>query len=345
MSVQVCYNEIDPWCCNRLRDRISDGGLPDGQVIEKDIRFLTPEEVAGYDQCHFFAGIGGAGLACRWAGFDRPIWTGGFPCQDISLAGTGKGLDGERSGLWHDWFRLIDAVRPPRLLIENSAGLRTRGIDRICEQLEGISYTCWPIVVGADDVGAPHRRKRCWVVCVADAELCGRGARSGEQGDQEGKGSGWDQSEGGGGVIMGDAMCGGLGTSGRTATEQPSQSGNGQVQRQGRLVNAGVQGLEGHGASPGQSEVAESRYAMPRRWPARPGQPQHEWEAPRLTQAGRRKARSSDKGSTESRLGAATHGVSGRVAGSDRTHRLKALGNAWVPQVAAAILRAWMKWE
>lgn len=98
MSVRVCYNEIDPWCCNRMRDRIADGGLPYGQVIEKDIRLLTPKEVAGYDQCHFFAGIGGAGLACRWAGFDRPIWTGGFPCQDISLAGTGHGVSGRVAG-------------------------------------------------------------------------------------------------------------------------------------------------------------------------------------------------------------------------------------------------------
>ena len=154
-----------------------------------------------------FSGIGGFALAARWAGLqtiqfveldqycqrvlkknfpDVPIHddvktldgtqfkgifliTGGFPCQDISIAGKGAGIDGERSGLWTELFRIISEVRPRFALVENVPALTFRGGTRVIGDLTEIGYdTEWQIV-GADDVGAPHRRKRIWIVAYSNS--------------------------------------------------------------------------------------------------------------------------------------------------------------------------------
>lgn len=107
------------------------------------------------------------------------IICGGFPCQDISLAGRGAGIDGERSGLWSEYARLIREMRPRWVVAENVPALRTRGYDRVADDLEAAGYAVWPFVVGADDVGAPHRRKRAWVVARADAQRREQQRRSG----------------------------------------------------------------------------------------------------------------------------------------------------------------------
>jgi DNA (cytosine-5)-methyltransferase 1 len=93
------------------------------------------------------------------------IVVGSPPCQDISSANTkGKGVDGERSGLYFEAIRLIDECRPRWFALENSANLRTRGADRVIDALEAIGYTCWPFVVSAGDIGANHERKRSWLI-------------------------------------------------------------------------------------------------------------------------------------------------------------------------------------
>lgn len=92
------------------------------------------------------------------------LLTGGFPCQDISIAGKGAGIEGERSGLWWEMFRIITECRPAFVLIENVPALRNRGADRVLSELEGAGYTGRAFVVGADDIGATHRRKRVWIV-------------------------------------------------------------------------------------------------------------------------------------------------------------------------------------
>lgn len=101
------------------------------------------------------------------------VIAGGFPCQDVSVAGKGAGIEGERSGLWVEMFRLVRELRPRWVLVENVPALRTRGADRVLGDLESEGYTCMPLVVGADDVGAPHRRKRVWIVAVGQADGCG----------------------------------------------------------------------------------------------------------------------------------------------------------------------------
>lgn len=95
---------------------------------------------------------------------DIDLITGGFPCQDISVAGKGAGLDGARSGLLWEMLRIIEGIEPPWLLLENVPALRTRGIDRIIAALRELGYTVECIVVGAEAVGAPHRRHRVLIV-------------------------------------------------------------------------------------------------------------------------------------------------------------------------------------
>ena len=92
------------------------------------------------------------------------IISGGFPCQDISVAGKGAGLEGERSGLWTELHRVISELRPRFAFIENVPMLTIRGGTRVIADLAEIGYDCEWQVIGADDVGAWHRRKRIWIV-------------------------------------------------------------------------------------------------------------------------------------------------------------------------------------
>lgn len=164
------FNDNNAYCCSVLRRN-----FPESLVDDRSIADIQPADVAQHRECHFFAGIGGFALGLAWAGWDRAIWTGGFPCQGISAAGHRRGLDDDRSGLWWEWFRLIEACRPPRVLIENSPGLKTRGADAVLSGMEGIGYTCWSFVVGAACVGSTQERKRAWIVAVDHEQLgpCG----------------------------------------------------------------------------------------------------------------------------------------------------------------------------
>ncbi|MBM3333391.1 DNA cytosine methyltransferase [Candidatus Sumerlaeota bacterium] len=93
------------------------------------------------------------------------IVVGSPPCQDISSANTkGRGVEGERSGLYFEAIRIIGEVRPRWFALENSANLRTRGADAVIAALEAIDYACWPLVVRAGDIGANHERPRAWLI-------------------------------------------------------------------------------------------------------------------------------------------------------------------------------------
>ena len=112
------------------------------------------------------------------------VVVGSPPCQDISSANTkGKGVEGERSGLFFEAIRIIGEVRPRWFALENSHNLRTRGADAVLAALEALDYACWPLVVRAGDIGANHERPRCWLIgCdleqVAHADLYGEHAQS-----------------------------------------------------------------------------------------------------------------------------------------------------------------------
>ena len=95
---------------------------------------------------------------------DIDLLTGGFPCQDISVAGKGEGIEGERSGLWFEMLRLISGIRPRHALIENVPMLIHRGLGRVICDLASIGYDAEWQIISAADLGAPHLRKRIWIV-------------------------------------------------------------------------------------------------------------------------------------------------------------------------------------
>jgi len=92
------------------------------------------------------------------------VLCGGFPCQDISLAGKGAGIAGARSGLWSEYVNAIQALRPRYVLIENVSALRARGLDQVLGALATLGYDAEWHCVPAYAVGAPHRRDRVWIV-------------------------------------------------------------------------------------------------------------------------------------------------------------------------------------
>lgn len=103
--------------------------------------------------------------------FDGKSWrgvvdvvAGGFPCQDISAAGRGAGITGERSGLWGEMARIVGEVRPRYVFVENSPMLTTRGLGRVLGDLSEMGFDAEWCVLGADDLGAPHIRKRIWLL-------------------------------------------------------------------------------------------------------------------------------------------------------------------------------------
>lgn len=118
-------------------------------------------------QRHFPESIG-LGDIKRIRGQDLPrgewILSGGFPCQDISVAGRGAGLEGARSGLWFEYARLIGELRPRYAVMENVGALAIRGLDRVLGSLAEVGYDAEWQDLRASDVGAPHRRERLWIV-------------------------------------------------------------------------------------------------------------------------------------------------------------------------------------
>lgn len=137
----VCAVEWEPYAASVLAARQNDG-------------ILAPFPI--WDDVRSFEGK-------PWRGIVDVV-SGGFPCQDISVAGKGLGLDGERSGLWKEMARIILEVQPIYVLVENSPMLVSRGLAQILADLASMGFDARWGVIGADDVGAPHERKRIWIV-------------------------------------------------------------------------------------------------------------------------------------------------------------------------------------
>jgi DNA (cytosine-5)-methyltransferase 1 len=117
-----------------------------GVPIYDDVRTLTAARLVR-------DGVGRPELIC-----------GGFPCQDISLAGRMSGIDGAKSGLWSEYRRLIEEIGPRFVIIENSPVLRSRGLDQMLSELAALGYDAEWHCVPANALGAPHRRDRIWIV-------------------------------------------------------------------------------------------------------------------------------------------------------------------------------------
>ena len=144
-------------------------------------------------------------LAARWpgvpifgdirefAGVPCDVIAGGFPCQDISLAGKGAGLAGERSGLWREYHRLIRELRPRYVIVENVSALLGRGLGEVLGDLASIGYDAEWHCIPAAYVGAPHRRDRVWIIAYPNRRGCEL-ERQPEHGEQQGASG--DQSHG-----------------------------------------------------------------------------------------------------------------------------------------------------
>lgn len=147
----VAFCEIEPFCQKVLAKHWPK--VP----LYNDVRNLTAEQLAS-------------------DGIAVDAICGGFPCQDISIAGKGAGIEGDRSGLWREYARLISELRPRYVIVENVAALLGRGMGRVLGDLAALGYDAEWEVISASSVGAPHQRDRIWIVAYPNgSQRQGRG--------------------------------------------------------------------------------------------------------------------------------------------------------------------------
>ncbi|RRW57090.1 DNA cytosine methyltransferase [Pseudomonas fulva] len=181
------YNEIDPYAAQWLRNLIAAGHIAPGDVDERSIEDVHPDELKPYTQCHFFAGVGVWSYALRRAGWpdDRPVWTGSCPCQPFSAAGAGAGFDDQRH-LWPHFHWLISERQPSIVFGEQVASKDAEPwLDLVQADMEGMGYAFGAIAFPSAGVGAPHIRDRLYWMAHSDrqprAQRCpiNRGQHSG----------------------------------------------------------------------------------------------------------------------------------------------------------------------
>lgn len=306
------YNEINPYAAQWLRNLIAAGFIADGDVDERDIKDVRADDLVGYTQCHFFAGIGGWSYALRLAGWpdDRPVWTGSCPCQPFSAAGRKKGMQDERH-LWPVWFNLIRECRPVTVFGEQvEAAIGHGWLDLVQDDLEKEGYTVGSVGLPAACVGAPHIRQRLWF--VADTNDTGLERRLGSQ-------CACQCVTGAHGVVdrMAYAECDGQHDDSLGRGIDAGKEKRRMQQYQGCCSCRGVAG-----------QTERSACASAETWDAC----QSVWSGADWIFCRDNKWRPVKPG-----IEPLAHGVSGRVGA------LQAYGNAIVPQVAAEVIRAYME--
>lgn len=329
------YNEIDPYAAEWLRNLIAAGHIAHGVVDTRSIEDVRPDELAGYTQCHFFAGIGVWSRALRLAGWpdDRPVWTGSCPCQPFSAAGKGAGTADERH-LWPAWQWLIAQCRPRVIFGEQvEAAIKHDWLDLVQADLEGLGYAVGAAGLPAAGVGAPHGRARLWFVADHEAGRRSEVDPLGGRGDEGVRAQGGERLDSGrelGGLAHDDAA-------GRlllrpSRLHDQGQPGDDAVRRgaDGELAHREREGLEGHagdvddGNEPGWLGADEAR-------PVATGGGSSFWSACDWLPCRDGKARPVEPGTFP-----LAHGVAARVG------KLRAYGNAIVSQVAAEVIGAFM---
>lgn len=164
------YNENDPFAAQWLRNLIAAGHIAPGVVDERSIEDVTPDDLRGFTQCHFFAGVGVWSFALRRAGWpdDKPVWTGSCPCQPFSAPGKGNGFADERH-LWPAFFHLISECKPGVIFGEQVASKDGLGwLDLVQADLEATNYAIGAVDLCAAGFGAPHIRQRLFWVGYAN---------------------------------------------------------------------------------------------------------------------------------------------------------------------------------
>jgi DNA (cytosine-5)-methyltransferase 1 len=353
--VTAYYNENDKYAAQWLRNLIEDGLIPWGYVDDRSICDVQPGDLHGYTQCHFFAGLGGWSRALRLAGWpdDRFVWTGSPPCQPFSVAGKSQGTSDSRH-LWPSLSALIRECRPPIFFGEQVARAIGMGwFDAVAADLEKENYAVASAVLPACSVGAPHRRDRLWFVGYSNESLL---RQEREQRGGELCGAGGDQEEGArgaGNVAHSDSggqpvlrfsehdclesppghlpdRCGarrwGEGTDVADPSDPDRRSGEWEekagARQNGEWRRGSFVGSEGEHAPDTRGEglsVTESETLLREGWGQEGGAvAQCDWWA------------------VEPDVGRVAHGVPSRVG------KLRALGNAIVPQVAEVFIRSVM---
>lgn len=342
------YNEIDPYAAQWLRNLIDAGQIAPGIVDERSIEDVTADDLRGFTQCHFFAGIGVWSHSLRLAGWpdNKPVWTGSCPCQPFSAAGKGDGFADERH-LWPAFFHLISECRPQHVFGEQvAAGNANAWFDLVQTDLEGVDYAFGLVPFTSASIGAPHIRERAYWVAHAGS---GRYDRRTEAAGQEAR------------TGAGIAISGSIG-----------RMGNADVTRLERLSRhdgaAGREGQSGSTAAPGiydgMANTASELHnqcdncANERGWSGnaeqnwlgdqslRPLEVNGFWRDADWLLCRDGKWRPVEPGTfplvdgAAARLGRVESGVA-RVASSNRVGRLKGYGNAINAQAAAAFIRAY----
>ena len=277
-----CYVEREPYCQQVLEQRIRDGILPDAPI---------------WDDVRTFDGL-------QWRDCVDAV-CGGFPCQDISIAGKGKGISGSRSGLWGQMARIICEVEPRYVFVENSPMLTNRGLDRVLGDLAQMGFDAEWCVLGARDVGAPHRRNRIWLLAAHPYrnELRKQPRRSGREG---GEGSAQPSIDG---KERGLAYSNEIGRSRRARGQSPGrrQPSNGCRD----VADADQKRCQKRDLTAVGDQLGQPAGGIASTW----------WRRDPAT------------GPAQSRVGRLADGVANRV------DRIKALGNGQVPAVAALAWR------
>lgn len=309
------YNELDPYAADWLRNLSDAGHIAKGRVDDRSIEDVQPEDI-GDGQAHFFAGIGLWSVALRWAGWPdgATVWTGSCPCQPFSSAGTREGADDARH-LWPTWFRLIEQRRPPVIFGEQVASADGRAwFAAVRADLETLGYSVGAADMCAAGVGAPHVRQRLfWGARLANSDGIGL--------DREQACS----SETGRGLTADDDGDGGMANPDSARPQGRVQCGHGANQRAARQDGV-VDGL-GHT----HRERCERDRSV-REWlPEEPRSCPVDWLNVDYLPCSDGPHRPTQPG-----IHPLADGGPGRVA------RLRAYGNAIVPQVAAAFITAFL---